>query len=89
MGFPILVYLIQKITKLAINIPKAESITKNFFQEDKDGYIWIGINYGIIIKNKKGKILKKINENNSTSFNNKSYFALTKNIIKPLKSQAI
>ncbi len=66
----------QHITKLIINTPKAESITTNFFQEDKDGYIWIGTNQGIVIIDKHGKILKEIKENTTPSLNNNNCLSI-------------
>jgi len=60
----------QIITKLIINTPKAESVTTNFFQEDKEGNIWIGTNQGLFIIDKNGKILKEINENTTPSLSN-------------------
>jgi len=66
----------QHITKLIINTPKAESITTNFFQEDKDGNIWIGTNDGIVIIDKQGKIQKEINENTTLSLTNNNCLSI-------------
>ncbi len=66
----------HKILKLDINISKAESITTDFFKEDKDGYIWIGTNQGIVIIDRSGKKIKEINENTTPSLNNNNCLSI-------------
>jgi ligand-binding sensor domain-containing protein len=66
----------QKITKLVINKSNTEEIATNFFQEDKDGNIWIGTNFGLFVINKSGEIIMELHESTPLSLSNNNCLSI-------------